>query len=246
MSPDLPFAGRVVLVTGASGGLGGAVCELLADQGAMVIASGRHLRRLNALHARVEDAGGALQLYPMDLAGAQPGDLVECIDRVEAAHGRLDGVVHCAADFPGLTPLEHADPARIAQTIHVNLTARVWLTQAALPSLKRHGGVVVFVEDAHECVEQAYWGAYALTQVTQARLAGLFERESTAASGIRVLRHSAAPMPTALRGRAFSHEQADVSSPHVEAARLVTRLTREWLACAREVTHPLPECAVGR
>src|SRR3546814_17324719 len=51
--------------------------------------------------------------------------------------GRLDGVLHCAADFRGLTSLERNDPAVFARAVHVNLPARAWPTQACLPLLRK-------------------------------------------------------------------------------------------------------------
>src|SRR3546814_9052595 len=74
---------------------------------------------------------------PFDLEGASPDDHAGLARRIEEGFGRLDGLLHCAADFHGLTSLERSDPARFARAVHVNLTARAWLTQACLPLLRK-------------------------------------------------------------------------------------------------------------
>ena len=57
-------------------------------------------------------------LYPLDLAGAdRPTTTQNWPRRIESELGRLDGVLHCAAEFRGLTPLEHTDPADFARAI---------------------------------------------------------------------------------------------------------------------------------
>ncbi|KRG76200.1 hypothetical protein ABB30_10380 [Stenotrophomonas ginsengisoli] len=216
MSPA-PLAGQVVLVTGASGGLGGAMARVCAAAGAEVVASGRHLRRLEALYQTVQQAGGAIQLYPLDLEGAQPEDLQQLIERIAAEYGRLDLLIHCAADFPGLTPLAHADPAAVARAVHVNLTARIWLTQAALPALRAVAGGVVFAVDRPERGQQAYWGGYGLAQCAQHALVQMLGLE-LANAGVWVQALAPAPMPTALRARAYGHEVEVIRRPDEVAA----------------------------
>ncbi|WP_251259272.1 SDR family oxidoreductase, partial [Enterobacter hormaechei] len=70
--------------------------------------------------------------------------------------GRLDGLLVCAAHFPGLTPFELADPASFARAVHVTLTAPAWLAQACLPLLRqREDAALVFAVDAPDRVGQA-------------------------------------------------------------------------------------------
>src|SRR5690606_39078305 len=98
-------------------------------------------------------------LYPLDLEGASPDDYAQTVGRIESELGRLDGVLHCAADFAGLTPLEHTDPAAFARALHVNLTAPWWLSQACLPLLsKAPDAALVFTVDDPARVGKAFWG----------------------------------------------------------------------------------------
>ena len=126
-----------MLVAGAHGGLGSVASRACAEAGATVVLLGRKLPRLNRVYDAVAAAGPEPLLYPLDLEGATPDDYAELAGRIEAELGRLDGILHCAAEFRGLTPLEHQDPAQFARAIHVNLTAPWWLLQACLPLLRQ-------------------------------------------------------------------------------------------------------------
>ena len=94
----VPVAGslreRVVLVTGATGGLGRACALAAAAAGATVVLLGRKVRPLEALYDEIERGGGAAPaIYPMDLAGATPKDHADLAAAVERECGRLDGIV---------------------------------------------------------------------------------------------------------------------------------------------------------
>ena len=131
--------GRVVLVVGAHGGLGEAASRACAQAGAKLVLLGRRVPKLNRLHAAIAGDGGDCTLYPLDLEGASPDDYAQMAARIGEEFGRLEGLLHCAANFRGLTPLALTDPADFARAVHVNLTARWWLTQACLPLLGAAG-----------------------------------------------------------------------------------------------------------
>lgn len=205
---DAPLAleGRVVVLTGANGGLGSAAAAASARAGATVVLLGRKLPRLNRVYDALAQLGPEPLLYPLDLEGAQPDDYAEMAARIESELGRLDGVLHCAADFPGLTPLAQTDPAAFARAVHVNLTAPWWLSQACLPLLGRSAdAALVFALDDPQRVGQAYWGGYGAAQHGLAALVGMLHAE-LANTGIRVAGLRPGPMRTALRSRAYVEE----------------------------------------
>lgn len=203
---DDSLAGRVVLVTGAHGGLGSAASVACAQAGATVVLLGRKVARLNRVYDSVARAGAEPLLYPMDLEGASPDDFAALAERIESGPGRLDGVLHCAADFPGLTPLVNTDPAAFARAIHVNLTAPWWLTQACLPLLaKAVDSAVVFATDDLQRVGQAYWGGYGVAQHGLAALVGMLHAELRNSS-VRVSGLEPGPMRTGLRARAYTDD----------------------------------------
>lgn len=205
-APEMELKDRVVLVAGAYGGLGSAAAVACARAGATVVLLGRKVPRLNRVYDAVAAAGPEPLLYPLDLEGASADDYAELAQRIETELGRLDGVLHCAANFPGLTPLLQTDPAAFARAVHVNLTARWWLTQACLPLLaKADDAAVVFVVDDLARVGQAYWGGYGLAQHSLTGLVGMLQSE-LAGSRIRVSGLQPGPMRTPLRAKAFVEE----------------------------------------
>lgn len=200
---DKPLQDRVVLVTGAHGGLGSAAAQACARAGATVVLLGRRVPKLNRLHDAIAAEATAPLLYPLDLEGATPDDYAELASRVEGALGRLDGVLHCAAEFRGLTPLEHTDPAHFARALHVNLTAPWWLTQACLPLLKRAPDAsVVFALDDLARVGKAFWGGYGIAQHGLAALVRMLGLE-LANTSVRVSGLQPGPMRTGLRAKAY-------------------------------------------
>lgn len=195
--------GRVVLVAGAHGGLGSATSLACARAGATVVLLGRRVPRLNRLYDAIAAEGPEPLLYPMDLEGAAPQDHADLAARIEIGLGRLDALVHAAAQFDGLTPMAHADPASIARSLHVNLTAPVWLTQACLPLLQRApDAAVVWPIDTLPQEAPAYWGGYGLAHA--GRVAAVAQlRAELASTTVRVVGIEPGPMRTALRAKAY-------------------------------------------
>ena len=215
---DRPLEGRTVLIVGAHGALGQAAARAAAAAGATVVLLGRKVPKLNRVHDAIVRDGGEALLYPLDLEGATPDDYAEMAARIESGPGRLDGVLHCAADFPGLTPLENTDPAAFARALHVNLTARWWLTQPCLPLLRRApDSAVVFAIDAAAGRGGAYWGGYGIAQSGLTTLVSMLHAE-LANSPVRVSGFSPGPLRTSLRAKAYvedgdaaAREPADVA-----------------------------------
>ena len=221
-----PLAGRVVLVVGAHGGLGREASLACAAAGARLVLLGRKVPRLNRVHDAIAAQGGEAALYPLDLEGAGPDDYAEMLERIEAGFGRLDGVLHCAANFPGLTPIEHTDPAAFARAIHVNLTARWWLTQACLPLLRKsEDAAVVFAIDDPARTSQAYWGGYGIAQSGQEALVAMLHSE-LATTAVRVSGLRPGPMRTPLRAQAYmDREGPEAADPAVYAKACVNLLS---------------------
>jgi NAD(P)-dependent dehydrogenase (short-subunit alcohol dehydrogenase family) len=179
---------------------------------------GRKLPKLNRLYDALAKEGPEPVLYPLDLEGASPDDYAELAARIESELGRLDGVLHCAAEFRGLTPLAHTDPAAFARAIHVNLTAPWWLTQACLPLLsKADDAAVVFAVDDLQLTRQAFWGGYGIAQHGLAALVGMLHAE-LANGPVRVSALQPGPMRTGLRAQAFVEEDDRVARDPAEYA----------------------------
>ncbi|MEO6154241.1 MAG: SDR family NAD(P)-dependent oxidoreductase [Thermomonas sp.] len=215
---------RVILIAGAAGGLGSAAAVACAQSGATVVLLGRKVAPLNRVYDAVKAVGPEPLLYPLDLEGASPDDHAELAQRIEAELGHLDGVLHCAAEFKGLTPLLHTDPADFARAIHVDLTARWWLTQACLPLLaKSDAGVVVFALDDPQRSGGAFWGGYGLTQQAQATLVSMLQAE-LGEHGPRISGLIPGPMRTPLRARAFQPNTDLKARPPTDSASACVEL----------------------
>lgn len=202
------LAGRVVLITGAYGGLGEAAAKACAQAGATVVLLGRKVPKLSRTYDAVKAIGPLPALYPLDLAGADPADYETLADTLERELGGLHGILHCAAEFTGLKPLEATPPEEFVRNLHVNLTAPWLLTQGCLPLLRKAAdSAVVFVAEDLSRVNRAYWGTYG---VAKAGLLGLVRvlHDETDDGPVRVSALQPGPMRTSIRARAFVEEAA--------------------------------------
>jgi len=198
---------RVVLVTGATGGLGRATSLAAATAGATVVLLGRKVRALEALYDEIEKRGGPQPaVYPMDLSGAQPRDFVDLVASIERECGRLDGLVHAAAHFDGLQPFDQQTPEEWARTQQVNVTAPFQLTQAAMPLMRKAGdAAIVFVLDDPERTGRAFWGGYGVAKHALQGIASIVHEE-TERSVVRTHALLPGPMRTVLRRAAYYGE----------------------------------------
>lgn len=225
------LAGRVVLIVGAHGGLGSAAAHACSAAGASLVLLGRRVPKLKRLQDAVLRDGGDAVLYPLDLEGAGPDDYAEMAERIQAEFGRLDGVLQCAAEFHGLTPLLQTDPAVFARAMHVNVTAPWWLSQACLPLLQASdNAALVFVLDDPARSTAAYWGGYGVAQQGRAALVKILHEE-TRNSPLRVHGYQPPPMRTGLRARAYASDNDDAALDPAGAAADCVRL----LAAAEDV-----------
>ena len=233
------LAGRVVLVTGAHGGLGAEAAKACARAGATVVLLGRKLPKLNRVYDAVKALGPEPALYPVDLAGADPADYAQLAEKIASELGGLHGVLHCAAEFTGLAPLEATEPEAFVRCLHVNLTAPWLLTQACLPWLRKSGdSAVVFTTDDPARVGKAYWGAYGLAKQGLAALVRQLSAE-TDQTPVRVCGLEPGPMRTDLRARAYADEaQLRVPGPAAYAAACVHLLSPAGLAHRGTVWAP--------
>ena len=216
---------RVVLVTGATGGLGRATSLAAAAAGATVVLLGRKVRRLEALYDEIEKRGGPQPaVYPMDLSGAAPRDYVDLAAAIERECGRLDGIVHAAAHFDGLQPFDQQKPDEWLRTQQVNVTAPFQLTQAAMPLLRNAGdAAIVFVLDDPVRTGKAFWGGYGVAKHALAGLASIVHEET---ENTRVRTHAVLPGPmrTVLRRAAYYGEDTLMHPEPDYAAQFVVWL----------------------
>ena len=179
---------RIILVTGAGDGVGRAVARGLAGHGATVILLGRTIRKLERVYDEIEQAGNPKPaIYPMNLEGATPKDYADLAQVLEQEFGRLDGLVHNAALFAGLTPIANYDIEWWYRILQVDLNAPILLTQALLGLLNRSSdAAILFTTDQVSEAGQAYWGAYAVAKGGAQTLMKLLASELETNTPIRV------------------------------------------------------------
>lgn len=163
--PDL-LAGRVILVTGASSGLGRAASLAFARHGATVALLARNEAGLEAVYDEILAAGGPEPaMFPYDLASADDRSLETLAGAIAQHLKRLDGVLHSAHQFYSLTPLGLQTLEQWQALMQVNLIAPFALTRACLPLLKQATDAsVVFTGETHGHQPSAYWGGYAVAK----------------------------------------------------------------------------------
>jgi NAD(P)-dependent dehydrogenase (short-subunit alcohol dehydrogenase family) len=130
------FADRIVLVTGASAGIGRAVARALVTAGATVILHGRSEKALEALYQELKPLGPEPAVAVLDLERAQGPQYQALTDEIEKRYGRLDGLLHNASILGDRSPIEHYDIGVWQRVMLVNLTAPFILTRCLLPMLK--------------------------------------------------------------------------------------------------------------
>lgn len=226
------LAGRVVLVTGAYGGLGSAVVRAATRAGATVVITGKRKRQLENLYDAMREEGLAEPvIHPLDMEVATPRDYAALADGLQRDLGRLDGIVHCAASFTGLTPISMQRPDDWLRAMHVNVNAPFALTQACMPLLTGAAdSAVVFVLDNPDLLRRAHWGGYGVSKAALERLVAILHEE-TDETPLRVHALLPAPMRTALRRLAyFGDDIMQQPTPDATAAAAVYLLGPQALA----------------
>jgi NAD(P)-dependent dehydrogenase (short-subunit alcohol dehydrogenase family) len=205
------LADRVILVTGASDGIGRAVAVDCARHGASVILVGRSERKLEAVRAQIEALGrGAAMVAKLDLEKALAPDYQGIAHSVLERFGRLDGLLHNAAVLGTLTPIEHYDVPTWCRVLHVNLTAAFALTHVLLPALKRSSDAsILFTSSSVGRRGRAYWGAYAVSKFGIEGLTQVLASELENLTSIRVNALNPGKARTRMRRQAYPAESLE-------------------------------------
>jgi len=213
-SPDL-LAQRVILVTGASAGLGRVAALAFARHGASVILHGRNTDRLETLYDEIVSSG-ALEpiILPLDLAKADERDFSNVEQAIRAQAGRLDGILHSAVHFTHLTELAHEPLEHWLVSLRVNLAAVHGLTRALSPLLKAAPDAsVVATTEMHGLDPAAFWGAFSASQGGLRNWMTIQAQEWTSRPDLRVNLLVPGPVDSPLRARTHPGETREARLP---------------------------------
>jgi NAD(P)-dependent dehydrogenase (short-subunit alcohol dehydrogenase family) len=199
---------RVVLITGASGGLGAPLARACAEHGATVVLHGRVVRKLEELYDQIVAAKNPEPvILPLDLAKATADDFGNVASALQAQLGRLDALVHTAALLGTLGPMEHQSFDSWLSLLRVNVAAPMGLTRAVMPLLNASSDAsVIFTLDNRGEQPRAYWGGYAVTKAGVATLARELADEWENRPNLRINAVVPGPIASPLRGRTHPGE----------------------------------------
>ena len=216
--------GKVVLVTGASRGIGYAAAKDAASRGAHVIAVARTVGGLEELDDAIQAIGGSATLVPVDLRDG------EAIDRLGAAiferWGRLDGLVANAGALGTLSPVPHLAPDEFDKVFRLNVTANFRLIRALdLPLRRAEAGRAVFVSSSSAHSARPYWGLYAASKAALEAMVKSYAGEM-ATTSVRANIFNPGATRTAMRAEAMPGEDPDtLPRPATVAPALVDMVT---------------------
>jgi NAD(P)-dependent dehydrogenase (short-subunit alcohol dehydrogenase family) len=218
----MPAPTRIVLVTGASRGIGRAAAVALAKDGAHVVLVARTVGGLEEADDEVRKAGGSATLVPLDLKD------FAAIDRLGASlferWGRLDGLFANAGALGVLTPLAHLDPKVWQDALDVNVTANWRLIRSLDPLLKKsQAGRALFVSSGAARNFRPYWGAYGVTKAALEAIALTYAAECEG-TDVKVNLLNPGPLRTAMRAKAMPGEDPKTLQPPEAVAPLIVEL----------------------
>ncbi len=201
-TPDL--SGKLVLVTGATRGIGRAVAIAAASAGAELVITGRTIGALEEVDDEIKAGGGHATIVEMDMqdTAAMPRLAAAIAER----WGRLDGFVANAAILTALTPVGHVTPEDWETNIAVNLTGQWHMIRAFDPLLRAApAGRAILVTSGAAVGSRPFWGPYAATKAGLEALGRSWAGESEQTS-LRINMMNPGGTATTMRASAFPGE----------------------------------------
>jgi len=225
---------RIALITGASRGIGRAVADKFAQEGAHVLLLARDRKALEQVDDRIRAAGGKATLIPLDLADGKAVDALG--PSLYERFGRLDVLVGNAAILGRLSPLTHVPAELWDKSFAINVTANWRLIRTLDPLLRRSdAGRVIFVTSGVARGGRAYWAPYAVTKAALEALAKTYASE-TSDSAVKVNLIDPGATATRMRAEAYPGEdQAKLPTPEQVAEAFVPLAMPDFTATGQMV-----------
>jgi len=176
---------RIILITGASRGIGKAVALECARLGATVLLVAKDLKRLEQTYDEIDSLGAAQPaILNIDLEVATADDYQTIANSIQEEYGRLDGLLLNAGRVGGLTPLQNQDLQTWSKLITLHLHSPFLLARACIPLLRKSNDpAILFTIDE---AGHAYWGAYGVSKQGQIGLLHILAEELDGDQKIRV------------------------------------------------------------
>ena len=176
------FSDKVVVITGASRGIGKALAIQMGQQGAQIIALARTIGGLEEIDDEIQKAAGQNTniktplLVPLDLNDLQ--SLSTLGTQLASRYTHVDAVFGCAALLTKLGPLMHSPLLHLQQSLHLNVLANATLLQSLHPLLMKSAAPqAVFLLNEIERNPKAFWAHYAASQSALRTLLTVYAQE---------------------------------------------------------------------
>lgn len=211
---------RVIVISGATGGLGTALSQACARSGATLVLLGRKLKKLEALYDSIEQIDGAAQpaIITLDQETSPEADYLQLSELLASEFNQVDSLIHTAADVGVLSPLSQIKQADWTRVMSINLTSARLLSNACLPLMSQsdNASVTFSMDDKFS----AYWGAYGVSKTALLQLAHMLfdetenQRHADGSPKIAINAINPGPMRTPLRRKAFPGElETETATP---------------------------------
>ena len=218
------LSGRLVLVTGATRGIGRAVAVAAARAGAELIITGRTIGALEEVDDEIGAAGGTATIVQLDMTD------FPAIPRLAAAIAsrwqRLDGFVANAGMLPALTPVGHVTEEAWNDSMAVNLTGQWHMIRAFDPLLRAApAGRAILVSSGAAVGSRPFWGPYAAAKAGLEALGRSWAGESEQ-TNLRINIMNPGGTATKMRASAFPGENpATLPTPEEIAPAFLSLLS---------------------
>lgn len=226
MDNNNDLEGKIILITGASRGIGYAAAKEAAQRGARIISVARTVGGLEELDDEIQSHGCETTIVPLDLTDG------EGIDRLGKAifdrWGRLDGLIINAGILGPISPLSHISPKDFAKVMDINVTAPYRLVRSMDMLLKSSdAGRVVFVSSSSAESAKPYWSLYAASKAALNAMAKSYAGELTQ-TNVKVNVFYPGAVRTAMRASAVPGEDPEtLPSPADIAPQMVDLVSPE-------------------
>jgi 3-oxoacyl-[acyl-carrier protein] reductase len=178
------LTGKVIIVTGASRGIGAAAAAALAREGATVMLTARDGNRSAEVARAITEAGGRADATACDVSDFAAVE--KLVAQMEARFGHVDALINNAGVIEPIATVAESDPAVWARNIEINLIGAYNPIRALLPRMiKAGGGTIVNVSSGAAIRPLDGWSAYCSGKAGLAMLTRAIMLENTA-NGIRV------------------------------------------------------------
>ena len=202
---------KIILITGASDGIGKTVALEFAKKGAKLILLGSNGTKLDAVYDQLSGVEKDYHLsLECDLSLLNDKSAIEIEAAILEHYGRLDGIIHNAATLKKMTPLIDLETNLWEKILKVNLTSEFIITKTLLHLIIKEGnGRVIFTSSNVATQPKAFWGAYAVSKFAVKGMAELFRQELENIHQIKIFNFDPGPSPTSMREIAFPNEDKE-------------------------------------